>query len=98
MIKCLAFDFGSRNITVNCIAPGGVKSDMYAEAAKDYIPGGEKMTIEEIDEKIGSMSPMKRPGFPEDIAGVVALLASAESQWLTGQTFHVNGGAHMATA
>ncbi|KAG8158670.1 hypothetical protein KVR01_011792 [Diaporthe batatas] len=84
MIKCLAHDFASRKITVNCIAPGGIKSDMYTEAAKDYIPGGENLTAEEIDEK--------------DIAGVVALLASPESQWMTGQTFHVNGGAHMSTS
>ena len=98
MIKCLAYDFGSRNITVNAIAPGGVKSDMYAEAAKDYIPGGEKLTVEEVDEKIGSMSPMKRPGLPDDIAGVVSLVASPESQWLTGQVFHVSGGAHMSTS
>ncbi|KAL1882844.1 hypothetical protein Daus18300_000482 [Diaporthe australafricana] len=51
MVKCLAHDFGSRKITVNCIAPGGVKSDMYTEAAKDYIPGGELLTAEEVDEK-----------------------------------------------
>ncbi|KAH7355896.1 hypothetical protein BKA66DRAFT_596486 [Pyrenochaeta sp. MPI-SDFR-AT-0127] len=98
MIKCLAHDFGSRYITVNAIAPGGIKSDMYAEAAKDYIPNGDKLSIEEIDEGIGSMSPMKRPGFPDDVAGVVALIASPESQWLTGQVFHVSRGAHMATA
>lgn len=98
MVKCLALDFGPRKITVNCIAPGGIKSDMYTEAAKDYFPGGEHMTAEEIDEKVSGMSPMGRPGFPDDIAGVVALLASPESQWMTGQTFHVNGGAHMATS
>lgn len=98
MVKCLAHDFGSRKITVNCIAPGGIKSDMYTEAAKDYFPGGENLTAEEIDEKVSGMSPMGRPGFPDDIAGVVALLASPESQWMTGQTFHVNGGAHMATS
>lgn len=98
MVKCLAFDFGSKNITVNCIAPGGIKSDMYAEAAKDYIPGGDKMTAEEVDERISAMSPLGRPGMPDDIAGLVSLIASPESQWLTGQTFHCSGGAHMATA
>lgn len=98
MVKCLAHDFGSRKITVNCIAPGGIKSDMYTEAAKDYFPGGEHLTAEEIDATVSGMSPMGRPGFPDDIAGVVALLASPESQWMTGQTFHVNGGAHMATS
>ncbi|KAL6904276.1 hypothetical protein GGI43DRAFT_400028 [Trichoderma evansii] len=95
MVKCLAWDFGKRNITVNCIAPGGVKTDMYAEAAAKYLPGGDKMTIEEIDDKISVWSPLGRPGFPADIAGVVALLASPEAQWITGQTIHASGGAHM---
>lgn len=98
IVKCLAHDFGHRNITVNCIAPDGIKSDMYAEAAKDYLPGGANMTIEEIDEKISSMSPFKRPGYPEDIAGFVVFISSPESQWMTGQTFHVGGGANMATS
>ncbi|KAH6704035.1 hypothetical protein DL95DRAFT_345903 [Leptodontidium sp. 2 PMI_412] len=95
MVKSLAWDFGSRKITVNCIAPGGIKTDMYADAAAKYLPGGDKMTVEEIDAKISQWSPMGRPGFPEDIAGVVALLASPEAQWITGQTVHASGGAHM---
>ncbi|CAI7587212.1 unnamed protein product [Penicillium crustosum] len=95
MVKCLAYDFGSRNITVNAIAPGGVKTDMYTEAAAKYIPGGESMTEEEIDANLSKWSPLSRPGFPDDISGVVALLASPEALWLTGQTFHVSGGAQM---
>ncbi|KAF3766205.1 NAD(P)-binding protein [Cryphonectria parasitica EP155] len=98
MIKCLAWDFGSKQITVNAIAPGGIKSDMYAQAAADYFPNGKDMTIDEIDAKVSAWSPLGRPGMPDDIAGVVALVASPESQWLTGQTFHVGGGAHMATS
>ncbi|KAK7732182.1 hypothetical protein SLS57_001162 [Botryosphaeria dothidea] len=98
MVKCLARDFGPRNITVNAVAPGGVKSDMYAVAAKEYIPGGDQMTIEEIDARISGSSPLGRVGLPEDVAGVVALLSSPEAQWLTGQTIHVSGGAHMATS
>ncbi|KAM3069009.1 hypothetical protein ACMFMG_004188 [Clarireedia jacksonii] len=97
MAKCLAVDFGKKGITVNVIAPGGVKTDMYATVAAEYIPGGASMTIEEIDEQISKMSPLGRPGFPEDIAGVVAFIAGPDSQWLTGQTFHVSGGAHMAS-
>ncbi|CAI7667988.1 hypothetical protein CBS147355_6303 [Penicillium roqueforti] len=96
MVKCLAYDFGPRNITVNAIAPGGVKTDMYTEAAAKYIPGGESMTEEEIDTNLSKWSPLGRPGFPDDVSGVVALLASPEAQWLTGQTFHVSGGAQMA--
>ncbi|EXA32158.1 hypothetical protein FOVG_16629 [Fusarium oxysporum f. sp. pisi HDV247] len=95
MVKCLAWDFGSRGITVNCIAPGGVKTDMYAEAAAKYLKGGDKMSIEEVDGKISEMSPLGRPGFPNDIAGVIAMLASPEAQWITGQTIHASGGAHM---
>lgn len=97
MVKSLAYDFGKRNITVNAIAPGGIKTDMYAEAAAKYFPNGDKMSLEEIDEQSSRMSPLNRPGYPNDIAGVVTLIASPESQWLTGQTFHVSGGAHMAS-
>ncbi|EXL90197.1 hypothetical protein FOIG_16534 [Fusarium odoratissimum NRRL 54006] len=64
MVKCLAWDFGSRGITVNCIAPGGVKTDMYAEAAAKYLKGGDKMSIEEVDGEISEISPLGRPGFP----------------------------------
>ncbi|GLA67155.1 hypothetical protein AtubIFM54640_010132 [Aspergillus tubingensis] len=96
MIKCLAYDFGPRNITVNAIAPGGVKTDMYKEVAAKYIPGGESMTEKDIDENLSKWSPLGRPGFPDDISGVVALLASSESQWLTGQTFQISGGAQMS--
>lgn len=96
MTKCLAVDFGKRNITVNCIAAGGVKTDMYTENAAKYIPGGESMTSQQIDDALSKWSPLGRPGFPEDVAGIVALLASPDSQWLTGQTFQVSGGAFMA--
>lgn len=68
---------------------------MYADAAAKYIPGGDKLSIEEIDAKVSQWSPLGRPGFPDDIAGVVALLASEEAQWITGQTMHVNGGTYM---
>ncbi|CAG8300559.1 unnamed protein product [Penicillium nalgiovense] len=44
MTKCLAMDFGPQNITVNCIAAGGVKTDMYADMSAKYIPGGYKMS------------------------------------------------------
>ncbi|KAK8190443.1 uncharacterized protein BKA78DRAFT_332087 [Phyllosticta capitalensis] len=97
MTKCLAWDFGSRGITVNCIAPGGVVTEMYEQQSKNYIPGGADMSMEEINARISKWSPLGRPGYPDDVAGVVALLSSPEAQWLTGQTFHVSGGAHMAS-
>ncbi|KAH2763469.1 hypothetical protein KXV66_008057 [Aspergillus fumigatus] len=95
MIKCLAYVFGPRGITVNAIAPGGIKTDMYKEAAAKYLPRGENMSEAEIDEEMSQWSPLGRPGFPDDVSGVVALLASPEAQWLTGQILHVSGGAQM---
>ncbi|KAJ5280412.1 hypothetical protein N7478_005784 [Penicillium angulare] len=95
MTKCLAVDFGSRNITVNCIAAGGVKTDMYDENSAEYIPGGDKMTPEQIEVMLSKWSPLGRVGLPEDISGIALLIASPESQWLTGQTFQACGGAFM---
>ncbi len=98
LVKCLAWDLGPKNITVNCIAAGGVKSDMYLENSRKYLKGGDELTLEEIDARIAAWSPLGRVGMPDDVAGVVALLASEEAGWITGQTLHVSGGAHMATA
>ena len=98
LVKCLAWDLGPKNITVNCIAAGGVKSDMYLENSRKYVKGGDDLTWDEIDARIAAWSPLGRVGMPEDVAGVVALLASEEAGWITGQTVHVSGGAHMGTA
>lgn len=95
MVKSLAYDFGAKNITVNAIAPGGIKTDMYEEAAVNYFPGGCNMSSTEIEEAVAKVSPLRRIGYPEDIAGVVSLVASPEAQWLTGQTLFVSGGAFM---
>jgi tetrahydroxynaphthalene reductase len=54
------------------------------------------MTEEELDRVLGKWSPLDRPGYPDDVSGVIALLASPESQWITGQTLQVGGGAHMS--
>lgn len=96
MTKCLACDFGPRNITVNCIAAGGVKTDMYSVNAPHYVADSENMSEEEIEAALSKWSPLGRVGIPEVVAGIIILLASPLSQWLTGQTFHVSGGALMA--
>ena len=83
MSKSLAQEVASRNVTVNCVAPGFVKSAM-----TDAL--GEKIR-EGILEKV----PMKKLGTPEDVAACVVYLASNEAGWVTGQTFHVNGGMAM---
>jgi 3-oxoacyl-[acyl-carrier protein] reductase len=83
MSKSLAQEVAGRNVTVNCVAPGFVKSAM-----TDAL--GEKIR-EGILEKV----PMKKLGTPEDVAACVIYLASDEAGWVTGQTFHINGGMAM---
>ena len=80
MYKSLAIEVAQRNININLIAPGFIKSPM-----TDKLNEVQKNTIME---KI----PMKRFGYPEDIANLAIFLASSNSSYITGQTFHVNGG------
>ena len=80
MYKSLAIEVAQRNINVNLIAPGFIESPMTNELNDD-----QKKTIME---KI----PMKRFGLPEDIANMALFLTSDHSTYITGQTFHVNGG------
>lgn len=53
------------------------------------------MTEDQLDDILSKWSPLNRPGYPDDVSGVIALLASPESQWITGQTLQISGGAHM---
>jgi len=83
MTKSLAAEVASRNITVNCVAPGFVVTPM-TEALTD-------------DQKKGLLAriPMGRIGSPEEIAAAVIFLASNEASYVTGQTLHANGGMAM---
>ncbi|KAI4120875.1 MAG: hypothetical protein LQ347_007008 [Umbilicaria vellea] len=83
-VRCFATDFGEKQITVNAIAPGGVKTDMYVEAARKYIPGGENWSDEQVDKAVNAFSPLGRVGYPEDIAKVVVWLASDDAGWVNG--------------
>jgi 3-oxoacyl-[acyl-carrier protein] reductase len=80
MVKALAGEVASRNITVNCIAPGFIASPMTAAL-------GDKQK-----ETILATIPAGHLGEPEDVAAAVAYLASREAAYVTGQTLHVNGG------
>jgi 3-oxoacyl-[acyl-carrier protein] reductase len=82
MTKTLARELGSRNIRVNAVAPGFIKTDMT------------KSLEDKMDEITGSFV-FKHPGEPEDIAAAVAFLACEESRYITGQTIHVNGGSYI---
>ncbi len=83
MTKALAAEIASRNVTVNCIAPGFTASAM-TEALN-----------EKQKETILQRVPAKRLGTPDEIAGAAVYLASDEAAYVTGQTLHVNGGMAM---
>lgn len=81
--RSLAREIGSRNITVNVVAPGFIDTDM-TRALDDK---QREALLKDI--------PLQRLGEPEDIAATVLFLASAQGGYITGQTFHVNGGMYM---
>lgn len=78
--KSLAKEVAKKQVTVNCVAPGFIKTDMTDDLSE---------TIKEI---YLAQIPMNRFGTPEDIAEVVCFLASDQASYITGQTIHVNGG------
>ena len=82
--KSLAREVGSRNITVNAVAPGLIDTDMTRA-----LPEAQRLALVES-------IPLQRPGEPRDVANVVAFLASADADYVTGATLHVNGGMFMA--
>ncbi len=82
--KSLAREVGSRNITVNAVAPGLIDTDMTRA-----LPEAQRLALVES-------IPLQRPGEPQDVANVVAFLASADADYVTGATLHVNGGMFMA--
>ena len=84
--KSFAKDFGERGITVNAIAPGGVKSDMFTEVAWRYIPGGTaQWPAPKIESSMAAACPLGRCGEPSDIAKVVAFLVSDDGSWVNGK-------------
>ena len=84
MAKSLARELGSRNITVNCVAPGFIDTDMT------------RTLPQEQKNALLAQIPLGRLGRPEDIAAAVAYLASPDAAYVTGAVLHVNGGMYMA--
>lgn len=82
--KSLAREIGSRNITVNVVAPGFIDTDMTRELSEDQ----RNHLLQNI--------PLARLGQPQEIAGAVLFLASPLGAYITGETIHVNGGMYMA--
>jgi 3-oxoacyl-[acyl-carrier protein] reductase len=83
MTRALAREIGSRGITVNCIAPGFIDTDM-----TKVLPEAQRAALT-------AQIPLGRLGSPEDIAHAVAFLASPHAGYITGTTLHVNGGMYM---
>jgi 3-oxoacyl-[acyl-carrier protein] reductase len=83
MTRALARELGSRGITVNCVAPGFIETDMTAALPEEQ----QKALLGQI--------PLGHLGKPDDIAHAVAYLASAYAGYVTGQEIHVNGGMYM---
>jgi 3-oxoacyl-[acyl-carrier protein] reductase len=84
MTRALAREIGSRNITVNCVAPGFIDTDMT------------RALSEEQQNALKANIPLARLGTPEDVAQAVAFLASPAAAYITGNTLHVNGGLYLA--
>ena len=84
MTRALARELGSRHITVNCVAPGFIETDMTAGLP----PEQQQALLTQI--------PLGHLGKPEDVAHAVAFLASVQASYITGQEIHVNGGMFMA--
>ena len=78
--KSLAKEVGKRNITVNCIAPGIIETDMISDLS-DTVKKGYLQRI-----------PLKKFGKPEDISKMILFLCSDEASYITGQTFYIDGG------
>ncbi len=83
MTRALARELGSRNITVNCVAPGFIATDMTAALPAEQ----QKALLDQI--------PLGRLGQPQEVAHAVVYLASPQAAYVTGQELHVNGGMYM---
>jgi 3-oxoacyl-[acyl-carrier protein] reductase len=82
--KALAKEIGSRNVTVNAVAPGYIPTDLSSTIPPELVAKGM------------AMAPLGRPGTPEDVANAVAFLVSDEANYITGQTVAVDGGLVMS--
>ena len=84
MSKSLALEYGKKNISVNCVSPGFISTEMTDNINDDY------------KELLMSRIPMSRFGSPSDVANTVTFLSSNLSDYITGETIHVNGGMYFS--
>jgi 3-oxoacyl-[acyl-carrier protein] reductase len=86
--RTLALELGPFGVNVNAIAPGFIATEMTDDTARRL-----KMDVEEFRKLNADANPVKRVGYPEDIAAAAAFLCSDEASYITGQTLYVDGGA-----
>ena len=84
MSKSLALEYGKKNITINCVSPGFIETNMTDKIS------------EEVKLQLIGKIPMNRLGNGEDVSNTVAFLSSDQAAYITGETIHVNGGMYMA--
>ena len=84
MSKSFALEYGKKNININCVSPGFIKTDMTDKIEKNY------------QEILKSRIPLDRFGDPKDVANTVLFLSSNLSDYITGETIHVNGGMYFS--
>ena len=84
MSKSLALEYGKKNIKINCVSPGFITSDMTDKISDEY-----KSILK-------SRIPLERFGHPSDVANTIVFLSSSMSDYITGETIHVNGGMYFS--
>tara|TARA_A100001011_G_C14262539_1_gene823159 strand:- start:199 stop:936 length:738 start_codon:yes stop_codon:yes gene_type:complete len=84
MSKSLALEYGKKNITINCVSPGFIMSNMTNKISEEHI------------ELLKSRISLNKFGKPEDVANTIAFLSSNLSDYITGETIHVNGGMYFS--
>ena len=84
MSKSLAIEYARKNITINCVSPGFIETNMTDKINENY------------KQELLSRIPMNKLGTGEDVSNTVAFLSSDSSSYITGETIHVNGGMYMA--
>ena len=84
MSKSLALEYGKKNIKVNCVSPGFILSDMTEKISDDHT------------QLLKSRISLNKFGDPDDVANTIAFLSSDLSNYITGETIHVNGGMYFS--
>ena len=90
LTRAMALDHAAAGIRVNSISPGSVRTPLLSLAARTY--GGEGVSEEEVFRRFGAAHPVGRIGEPEEVAELVAYLASERAGFVTGSDFRIDGG------